>query len=93
MPRPTSPVRRCPAAYRNVIRSAAGLATEMALMAQWMTAESFYYQKSYEAASREYLSLATLCSGGWQAAALLAAAKCQELLGQTSVAADSTAAC
>jgi TolA-binding protein len=74
--------------YRKVIRSAAGSATETALMAQWMTAESFYYQKSYEAASREYLSLATLCSGGWQAAALLAAAKCQELLGQTSVAAD-----
>ena len=75
--------------YKKVIRSAAGSKTETAAKAQWMIAESYFYEKNYDAAAREYLRLETLSADrAWQAAALLEAAKCRELLGETGVAAE-----
>ena len=43
-------------AYGKVIRSAAGAKTETAAMAQWMIGETYFHQKNYEAALREYLT-------------------------------------
>ena len=75
-------VARC--AYGNVIRSPAGGKTETAAMAQWMIGESYFHQKEYALALREYLRLEILYAyPTWQAAALLQAGKCQELLGET----------
>jgi TolA-binding protein len=71
------------AKYRAVIESTRGSKTETAAMAQWMTGESYFHQKNYEAAIREYLRVDILYAfPTWQAAALLQAAKCHELLGQ-----------
>ncbi len=76
-------------ARREAGGSAGGSAAETALLAQWMTAASFFEEKNYDAAAREYLGLETVCSdSAWQAAALLEAARCRALLGQASVAAD-----
>lgn len=70
-------------AYQRVIRSSAGAKTETAAMAQWMTGESYFHQKNYEAALREYLRLEILYAyPNWQAAGLLQAGKCREMLGQ-----------
>jgi TolA-binding protein len=72
-------------AYDKVIRSAAGAKTETAAMAQWMVGETFFHQKNYEAALREYLRLEILYAyPTWQAAALLQAGKCHELLGEVN---------
>ncbi len=69
--------------YQKVINSAAGAKTETAAMAQWMIGESFFHQKNYAAARREYLRLEILYAyPTWQAAALLQAGKCNELLGE-----------
>ena len=43
-----------------MIRSAAGAKTETAAMAQWMIGETYFHQKNYEAALREYLRLEIL---------------------------------
>jgi TolA-binding protein len=76
-------------AYQKVIRSEQGGKTETAAMAQWMIGETYFHQKNYEAALREYLRVEILYDyPEWQAAALLQAGKCQEQLGQWRQAAD-----
>ena len=76
-------------AYNRVIRSPAGAKTETAAMAQWMIGETFFHQKNYEAALREYLRLEILYAyPTWQAGALLQAGKCREQLGEAKEAAD-----
>jgi TolA-binding protein len=73
------------AVYRQVIRSPQGSKTETAAMSQWMIGESFFHQKKYDLALREYLRLEILYAyPTWQAAALLQAGKCHEALGQWS---------
>jgi TolA-binding protein len=70
-------------AYQRVLRSPGGAKTETAAMAQWMIGESYFHQKNYEAALREYLRVEILYAyPRWQALALLQAAKCHELLGE-----------
>ncbi len=76
-------------AYNKVILSAAGAKTETAAMAQWMIGETYFHQKNYQAALREYLRLETLYAyPNWQAAALLEAGKCHQRLGETMQAAE-----
>lgn len=71
------------AAYRQVTHSENGGKTETAAMAQWMIGESYFHQKNYEAALREYLKVDILYAyPTWQAGALLQAGKCHELLGE-----------
>jgi TolA-binding protein len=75
--------------YQLVIRSASGGKTETAAMAQWMIGESYFHQENYDAALREYLRVEILYAyPRWQAAALLQAGKCQELLGRRKEAAE-----
>ena len=70
-------------AYKRVIRSAAGAKTETAAMAQWMIGETYFHQKNYESALREYSALEILYAyPTWQAGALLQAGKCHEMLGE-----------
>ena len=70
-------------AYRRVTRSPEGAATETAAMAQWMIGETFFHQKDYRTAIREYLRLEVLYDyPRWQSAALLQAGKCYEQLQQ-----------
>ena len=70
-------------AYAKAINSPAGANTETAAKAQLMVAESYYHQKSYEAALRDYLRLEILYAyPELQAAALLQAGKCHEQLGE-----------
>jgi len=71
------------AAFRRVIDSPQGRRTETEAMARWMIGETYFHQKNYEAAIREYIALEVLCAyPAWQAAALLQAGKCRELLGE-----------
>ena len=70
-------------AYRNVIRSKQGAKTETAAMAQWMIGETYFHQKNYDSALREYLRVEILYAyPRWQAGALLQAGKCREQLGE-----------
>ncbi len=67
--------------YQAVVRSPQGSKTETAAMAQWMIGETYFHQQEYPAAVREYLRVEILYSyPRWQAAALLQAGKCYELL-------------
>jgi TolA-binding protein len=76
-------------AYRRVIQSEQGAKTETAAKAQLMIAESFYHQKNYQQALREYLALEILYDyPTWQAAAVFQAAKCHEMLGEWKQAAE-----
>ncbi len=76
-------------AYAKAIHSATGEKTETAAMAQWMTGETYFHQKNYEAALREYHRLVYLYAyPNWQSAALLQAGKCSEQLGQAKEAAE-----
>lgn len=76
-------------AYKKVIRSPGGEKTETAAKAQLMIAESYYHQKNYKTALREYLALEILYDyPTWQAAASLQAAKCHEKLGEWKEAVD-----
>ncbi len=76
-------------AYRKVVHSPAGEKTETAAKAQLMIAESYFHQKNYEAALREFLRLEILYAyPELQSAALMQAAKCHELLGEFTQAAD-----
>ena len=69
--------------YQKAIHSASGAKTETAAMAQWMIGESYFHQQNYDAAIRAYLDLETLYAWPtWQAAALLQAGKCYELVGE-----------
>ncbi len=75
-------------AYRKVIFSPTGEKTETAAMAQWMIGETFFHQKNYADALREYWKVQILYKfPTWQAASLLQAGKCHDLLGE-SVEAD-----
>jgi TolA-binding protein len=75
--------------YQKVIRSPSGGKTETAAMAQWMIGESYFHQENYDAALREYLRVEILYAyPRWQAAGLLQAGKCQELLGRRKEAAE-----
>jgi TolA-binding protein len=66
-------------AYGKVIRSATGAKTETAAMAQWLIGETYFHQKNYESALREYLKVDILYAyPEWQSLALLEAAKCHE---------------
>ncbi|HBO43758.1 MAG TPA: hypothetical protein DD670_07470, partial [Planctomycetaceae bacterium] len=47
-------------AYQRVIRSPRGAKTETAAMAQWMIGETYFHQKNFEAALREYLRVEIL---------------------------------
>lgn len=70
-------------AYHRVINSPSGTKTETAAKAQFMIAETFFHQKNYEEALREYLRLEILYAyPTWQAAAMLQAAKSYEQLGE-----------
>jgi TolA-binding protein len=76
------------AAYQRVFRSTAGAKTETAAMAQWMIGETYFHQKDYSGALKEYLRVEILYAyPKWQAAALLQAGKCCEQLGHWSLAA------
>jgi TolA-binding protein len=76
-------------AYRKAIQSPAGEKTETAAKSQLMIAESYFHQKNYAAALRDYLRLEILYGyPELQAAALLQAAKCHELLGESQQAAE-----
>jgi len=75
-------------AYRRVLNSPTGGKTETAAMARWMIGEAYFHQKKFDAAMREYLRLEILNDyPKWQAAALLQAGKCRELLGEPTQAA------
>lgn len=70
-------------AYLRVLRSKSGGKTETAAISQWMIGETYFHQKSYAIALREYLRLEILFAfPTWQSAALLQAGKCHELLGE-----------
>ncbi|HEX4129290.1 MAG TPA: tetratricopeptide repeat protein [Pirellulales bacterium] len=74
-------------AYRRVLDSPTARASETAAMAQWMIGESYFHQRQYERAIREYLRVEILYAyPAWQAAALLQAGKCYEVLGQQTTA-------
>ncbi len=76
-------------AYDRAIRSQLGAKTETAAMAQWMIGESYFHQKNYDAAMREYLRLEILYAyPQWQSLALLQAGKCAELLEQWQAASE-----
>ena len=75
--------------YLKVVRSPTGGKTETAAMAQWMIGETYFHQENYDAALREYLRVEILYSyPRWQAAAVLQAGKCEELLGRKKEAAE-----
>jgi TolA-binding protein len=70
-------------AYQRVLRSPHGAKTETAAKAQWMIGETYFHQKNYDTALREYLRVEILYDyPHWQALALLEGAKCHELLGE-----------
>jgi cellulose synthase operon protein C len=76
-------------AYLRVINSSEGSKTETAAMAQWMIGESYFHQKNYEQARREFLKTEILYAyPKWQAGALLQSGKCLELLGKWQDATD-----
>ncbi len=76
------------AAYQRVISSTTGGKTETAAMAQWMIGETYFHQKDYRTALKEYLRVEILYAyPKWQAAALLQAGKCCEQLGHWNLAA------
>jgi len=70
-------------AFQKVIRSAEGGKTETAAMAQWRIGETYFHQKNYQAALKEYLRVEAIYAyPKWQAGALLQAGKCFEKLGE-----------
>ncbi|MBN2475571.1 MAG: tetratricopeptide repeat protein [Pirellulales bacterium] len=76
-------------AFRQVIRSTTGAKKETAAMAQWRIGETYFHQKNYETAIREYLPVEILYGyPTWQALALLQAGKCHEELGEREEAAS-----
>jgi len=71
------------AQFQKAIDSPTGSGTETAAIAQWMIGESYFHQKNYQEALRAYHRVEALFPyPRWQAAALLQAAKCRELLNQ-----------
>ncbi len=73
------------AAYQRVIDSSTGAKTETAAMAQWMIGETYFLQKQYDQAIKAYYRVEGLYDyPQWQAAALLQAGKCHEMVGRWS---------
>jgi cellulose synthase operon protein C len=67
-------------AFERVIKSPQGAKTETAAMAQWMIGETYFHQKDYGAAIREYARLEYGYDyPTWQAAAALQSGKCHDL--------------
>ena len=57
------------ASYQRVVNSTTGGKTETAAMAQWMIGESYFHQKEYNLALKEYLRVEILYAyPKWQAA-------------------------
>ncbi len=76
-------------AYRRVIRSETGRGTETAAVSQWMIGETYFMQKQYNQAIEAYFLVEGLYDyPRWQAAALLQAGKCHEMVGRWSDAVD-----
>jgi TolA-binding protein len=76
-------------AYRRAINSPGGKKTSTAANAQLLIAETYFHQKNYESALREYLKVEILYAfPAVQAAALLQAGKCHELLREWKQAAE-----
>jgi TolA-binding protein len=62
---------------------------ELTSKARFMIGETYFHQKSYEAAKKEYLKVALLGKHDeWKAAALLQVGKCHEQLGDRAAAAE-----
>jgi TolA-binding protein len=71
------------AAFERVVGSAEGAKTETAAMAQWRIGETYFHQKDYTTAAREYLKVDILYDyPQWRAASLLQAGKCHQKLGE-----------
>ncbi|MEK6236066.1 MAG: tetratricopeptide repeat protein, partial [Planctomycetales bacterium] len=69
--------------YRRVVASPMGGKTETAAIAQWMIGETYFHQKYYEQAVREYLRVEILYDyPAWRSAALLQTGKCYLKLGE-----------
>jgi cellulose synthase operon protein C len=69
--------------YERVIRSPEGGQSETAAMAQWMIGETYMHQRDYAEAVRAFQQVDRLFAyPRWQAAALLQAGKCHQLLGE-----------
>ncbi len=69
-------------AFTRVVQSVHGRRTETAAQAQLLIAETYFLQKDYRTAQLEYLKVYHLYSfPEWQAAGLLQAGVCDELLG------------
>lgn len=70
-------------AYQRVLDSPTGAQTETSAMAQWMIGETHFMQRDYHQAIKAYHRVEVLHGfPQWQAAALLQAGKCHEMLGQ-----------
>ncbi len=68
-----------------MIRSETGRGTETAAVAQWMIGETYFMQKQYNQAIKAYHRVESLYDyPRWQAAALLQAGKCHEMVGRWS---------
>ncbi len=77
------------AAYERVTKSATGHGTETAAVAQWMIGETYFMQKQYNQAIKAYYRVESLYAyPRWQAAALLQAGKCHEMVGRWAEAID-----
>jgi TolA-binding protein len=69
--------------YRKVLRNPAAERTETAAKAQCMIAETFYHQKNWPEALREYMKVEILYDFPyWQSISLIQAARCHEALGE-----------
>ncbi len=76
-------------AYERVIRSPSCRQSETAALAQWMIGETYFHQKNYRQAIRAYqLAVTAHTYPAWQAAGLLQAGKCHEVLGDPRSALD-----
>lgn len=76
-------LREAREAYERVVRSPHGGKSETAAMAQWMIGETLFMQQQYQEAIRAYHRVEALYPyPRWQAAALLQAGKCCEMLGR-----------
>ena len=70
-------------AYQRVLESPTGAQTETSAMSQWMIGETHFMQRDYHQAIKAYHRVEVLHGfPQWQAAALLQAGKCHEMLGQ-----------
>ena len=86
LPRPILPGSRL--LPKSSIRRA-GAKTATAANARWMIGETYFHQENYAAALVEYQKVEQEHAfPRWQAAALLEAAKCYELLGHWPAAAE-----